>query len=110
MTSVGMTGGPRCRWAIHFGTTLRTRCLLDADHGSQHEGMGLIAFPYQRIAWLAGDRREYETDRDDTHAWEEGPATPTTPEERATARDAVREFLRMLDIPVDDWPRELRDG
>ena len=61
----------RCASAIKFGTTLATRCHLDAGHGDLHEGRGLAEFPYQRISWLAGHRREFTTDRDDEHAWEQ---------------------------------------
>jgi hypothetical protein len=72
----------RCPWAIGFGTTLHTRCSLPdghnelnmelaGEHFAGHEGRGLAEFPYQRIRWLRGDRREYETERDDVHAWEQ---------------------------------------
>jgi hypothetical protein len=62
----------RCPWAIKFGTTLHTRCSKAAGHpGEEHEGRGLAQFAYQRVSWLRGDRREYETTRDDAHAWVE---------------------------------------
>lgn len=61
----------RCRWAIHFGVALHTRCFKPAGHGPDHVGQGLEQFTYQRIEWIAGDRREYETDRPDDFAWEE---------------------------------------
>jgi hypothetical protein len=65
-----MTTTTRCRWGIKFGT-LHTRCNKAAGHESeQHIGRGLAAFPYQRIEWFAGDRREYQTDREDANAWE----------------------------------------
>lgn len=61
----------RCRWAIAF-VSLHTRCDRDAGHEDLlHEGPGLAEFPYQRISWLPGDRREYETDRDEPAAWED---------------------------------------
>lgn len=75
----------RCPWAIKFGTTLHTRCMLPASHGdaptevavrlpensSRHIGRGLEEFSYQRIEWIPGDRREYQTERADEYAWEE---------------------------------------
>lgn len=60
----------RCRWAIKFGHTLHTRCMLQADQHREHTGKGLKEFPYQRITWFVGDRREYPTHRDDEFAWE----------------------------------------
>ena len=54
----------RCPWAIAFGT-LATRCYL-APHGGSHHGHGLA----QIIEWLPGDRREFQTDREDVYAWE----------------------------------------
>jgi len=70
----------RCRHAILFGVTLTTRCDKDADHikgpDGWHEGPGLAEFPYQRVQWLSGDRREFLTDRDDKAAWE-GPELQT---------------------------------
>lgn len=73
-----MTTTERCRWAIGFGPTLHTRCARPAGHGvdnpadteTWHEAKGLAQFPYQRIEWMPGDRREYESDRTDDHAWE----------------------------------------
>jgi len=63
----------RCPWAITFGA-LSTRCALPAGHAQeQHEGPGLASFPYQRLSWEPGDRREYETTRTDDSAWEEPP-------------------------------------
>jgi hypothetical protein len=66
----------RCSFAIHYGTTLRTRCSKEAGHellgDSLHVGRGLAEFSYQTVQWFAGDRREYPTERDDEHSWEEG--------------------------------------
>jgi hypothetical protein len=39
-------------------------------HPASHIGKGLKEFDYQRIEWFPGDRREYETDREDEFAWE----------------------------------------
>lgn len=67
----------RCPWAITFGVTLTTRCFLPAGHGVDnkmqlaHLGRGLIRFSYQKIEWFPGDRREFETERTDDHAWEQ---------------------------------------
>lgn len=66
----------RCRLAIKAGTTLTSRCHLVAGHVGSHESRGLIEFPYQRWEWLPGDRREFETDRDDLYAWETPFALP----------------------------------
>lgn len=60
----------RCPMAIKFGVTLHTRCGLEAGHPDMHEGKGLEPFDFQRVSWLPGDRREYESARDDAHAWE----------------------------------------
>jgi hypothetical protein len=63
---------PRCPWAIRVGT-LTTRCQKRVSHAHSdpsHEGNGLSQFPYQRIQWYPGDRREFETDREDESAWE----------------------------------------
>lgn len=66
----------RCPWAIHYGVTLHTRCDLPPDHGVTvagpiaHEGPGLAQFPYQRVRWFPGDRREYRTERADPASWE----------------------------------------
>jgi hypothetical protein len=56
---------------------MATRCILPAGHGVDnpppdwwHQGKGLSKFPYQRIDWMPGDRREFESDRDDEFAWE----------------------------------------
>jgi hypothetical protein len=66
-----VTGEGRCPWAIQFGLTLHTRCDRDAGHQGAHEGPGLARFPYQRVQWYPGDRREYEEhERLDTSAWE----------------------------------------
>lgn len=64
---------PRCPWAIRFGFTLHTRCKLDAGHEGWHQGRGLAQFPKQVIHWAAIDCRAYQTNRGDTHAWEETP-------------------------------------
>lgn len=61
---------PRCPWAINFGGTLHTRCMLDNGHATMHTARGLAQFEYQRINWLPYDRRSYETDRTDESAWE----------------------------------------
>lgn len=74
----------RCTWAIKFGTLLTTRCILAANHGhldtetgrrvgalAGHIGRGNPEFPYQRIHWFPGDRREFTTARDDLYAWEQ---------------------------------------
>jgi hypothetical protein len=71
-----MTDKPRCEYAIHFGITLHTRCMLPADHVKRkatvkHIGGGLSHFPGQTLEWLPGDRREYVTDRTDKFTWEE---------------------------------------
>lgn len=61
----------RCKFAIKFGTTLHTRCMFEHEvTPTSHIGKGLEEFPFQRIEWFSGDRREYETDRDDEFAWE----------------------------------------
>lgn len=60
----------RCTWAIQFGS-LATRCKKSlVGHGPKHEGRGLDQFPYQVIQWEKGDRREFETVREDFYAWE----------------------------------------
>ena len=60
----------RCPWAIRYGPTLHTRCHRDAGHAElSHEGKGLAQFPYQRVEWWPGDRREYRTDRPDPYSW-----------------------------------------
>jgi hypothetical protein len=65
----------RCRSTIDLGG-MATRCRLEEGHGSSatgqwfHQGRGLPQFPYQRIDWMPGDRRETESDRDDEFAWE----------------------------------------
>lgn len=76
-----MDPADRCPWAVKFGVTLTTRCMLDAGHGEvqsrlgpshvTHKGRGLAEFQYQRIEWLPGDPREFETKRTDTYAWED---------------------------------------
>jgi hypothetical protein len=63
----------RCPWAIKFGVTLHTRCRLPKGHAPGHEGRGLVQFPYQRISWFEGDRREYQTERENKNAWEDLP-------------------------------------
>jgi len=55
-----------CPWKIHYGASqeLTSQCgkqeHLPGDQ--EHEGPGLPQFPYQRITWQAGDRREYTGD------------------------------------------------
>lgn len=75
--------GTRCPFAIRFSTTLVTRCFLNPGHGNVHIGRGLAEFPYQKVSWYAGDRREFETDRDDEHAWEDDSHAPTPDGEAA---------------------------
>jgi hypothetical protein len=63
---------PRCPWAVQIGK-LATRCHKRVSHAHgdpSHEGSGLSQFPYQKIQWFPGDRREFETDREDLFAWE----------------------------------------
>lgn len=62
----------RCRKAITLGT-ISTRCMEDAGQTHPHMGKGLAQFPYQRIEFFDGDRRIFETDRDDEYAWEDSP-------------------------------------
>lgn len=79
MTDAGLFGvggliAERCPWAIKWGVTLHTRCMLAPDHtsnGGMHQGRGLEQFSYQRIEWLPGDRREYQSSRTDEYCWEE---------------------------------------
>lgn len=82
----------RCRWAILFGLTLHTRCGKAAGHlergDGAHEGRGLARFADQSVMWLPGDRREYETRRTDTHAWEGAAAVATFREFLADAERA----------------------
>jgi hypothetical protein len=61
----------RCPWTIKFGVTLHTRCSLPVEHLGNHEGRGLREFPYQKIEWLSGDRREYRSASRLPFAWEE---------------------------------------
>jgi hypothetical protein len=62
----------RCPWAIKFSACLHTRCMKeDPGHEGEHEGRGLAQFSEQRITWYPGDQREYLTERDDEHAWQE---------------------------------------
>jgi hypothetical protein len=56
----------RCPVKIRYGVSAgtHTQCDQDADHlqagdADTHEGPGLPEFPYQRIIWYPGDRREY---------------------------------------------------
>lgn len=59
----------RCPWAIQFGG-LATRCKkFLPGHGNKHVGRGLEEFPYQEIEWFRGDRREFQTDREDFYTW-----------------------------------------
>ena len=67
----------RCPWAIRFGK-LATRCIDGAGHlgssytrkGDGHIGRGLDVYPFQRVRWLPGARREFMTERTDWYAWE----------------------------------------
>lgn len=62
----------RCPWAIAFGIGRATRCHKEAGHiEHDHEGPGLPEFPYQRVAWLAGDRREFTTTIESNTSWEQ---------------------------------------
>jgi hypothetical protein len=62
---------PRCPWKIRYGASEETtsQCdqpeghLEEPDSNGNHDGPGLAEFPYQRVNWPAGDRREY------TGAW-----------------------------------------
>ena len=67
----------RCRSALKWrpqGEALHTRCRWAKGHREQvHKGRGLERFDYQRITWVAGDSREYETDREDESSWSEPP-------------------------------------
>jgi hypothetical protein len=68
----------RCPWALRYGVTLVTRCIDGAGHlGSagvgQHIGRGMEAYPYQRVQWWPGDRREFTTERNDRFSWEVQP-------------------------------------
>jgi hypothetical protein len=49
---------------------LHTRCSLEDDGHKEHIGKGISQFDYQRWHWFTGDRRLYESDRTDDHAWE----------------------------------------
>lgn len=53
-----------CPWKIRWGTTAEhtTQCDKGWHSGlGTHEGPGLVEqFPYQRVEWMAGDRREYK--------------------------------------------------
>ena len=62
--------GGRCAYAIGFDT-LATRCMKQPGHAGPHEGKGLRSFPYQRIKWFQGDRREFITERKGEYAWKE---------------------------------------
>lgn len=69
-----MTG--RCEYALHWGITLHTRCILKPDHVKRrktemHEGRSLSSYPDKRIRWYPNDQREYRTDRDDHFTWVE---------------------------------------
>jgi hypothetical protein len=61
----------RCPWALKL-VTLTTRCKKKPHpDDTEHNANGLKDFPYQRINWFAGDRREFRTERTDEYAWEE---------------------------------------
>lgn len=58
----------RCAVKIRWGTDLEhtTQCEKPEDHydlrvgnADEHVGAGLAEFPYQKIHWQPGDRREY---------------------------------------------------
>lgn len=59
----------RCPYAITFGVTMTTRCDRPPHHDPHHEGPGLEECPGQRVSWLAGDRREFTTSRNDRYTW-----------------------------------------
>jgi len=44
--------------------------MLEDDGHTTHIGKGLAQFDYQRWQWFTGDRRTYETDKTNEHAWE----------------------------------------
>ena len=54
-----------CGVRIHYGVSddTHTACDKPWDHlamgDEMHQGPGLPQFPYQRISWQSGDRREY---------------------------------------------------
>jgi hypothetical protein len=72
----------RCRstialgWYPEVGSTpevtpgLHTRCSVQDEDHEMHEGKGLAEFDYQRWQWFSGDRRCYQSDREDVRAWE----------------------------------------
>jgi hypothetical protein len=71
----------RCPWALRYGVTLVTRCIDGAGHlgssfsreGDGHIGRGLEIYPFQRVRWFPGDRREFTTERNDRFSWEVQP-------------------------------------
>lgn len=61
----------RCRKALVMDDTLATRCKLNRDHaGPIHIARGRAELPDQSVRWLDGDRRQFDTDIPDRHAWE----------------------------------------
>jgi hypothetical protein len=65
--------GQRCPWALKVGVLIHTRCHLGSGHERfrLHEGRGLESNPDQVIHWVPGSKREYQTLRTDTYAWED---------------------------------------
>lgn len=53
-----------CPYSIAWGATPTSvsRCHRHPGHGGMHHGPGLPEFPYQRISWAPGDRREFHED------------------------------------------------
>lgn len=52
-----------CEMKIRYGMSEETQTQCDRDHADDHhEGPGLPEFPYQRVSWVAGDRREFTGD------------------------------------------------
>jgi hypothetical protein len=59
-----VTCGQKLKFGVSDDTI--TACDKDADHllssdpeTARHEGPGLPEFPYQRVIWFPGDRREF---------------------------------------------------
>lgn len=66
----------RCPYALHWGITQHTRCMLRRDHVKRratemHEGRGYKHLPNQVVKWFPADPSEYLTDRKNAHTWEE---------------------------------------
>lgn len=66
-----MSTDDRCPWAITYGVVLTTRCFKALGHEDvTHSGRGLRQFPDQVVSWIAGDRREFMSDIEDSYTWE----------------------------------------